>query len=126
MSLPEDTALADRISSEIAAIHRESYGADVESIRTYVLDDLIVCLMDINLLVHERTLLAHGDELDGVRRTRQQFQEAIGSTFIATVEHFTGRRVVGFLSDTHLDPNFSVEIFRLGPAAAGNASVPEP
>jgi hypothetical protein len=26
-------------------------------------------------------------------------------------------RVVAFLSDTHLEPNFSVEFFRLAPAA---------
>ena len=126
MSLPEDTRIADRISNEIAAIHRESYGEEVESVRTYVLDDLVLCLMDITLLAHERTLVEHGADLDGVRRTRKDFQEAIGSTFIATVEHFTGRRVVGFLSDTHLEPHFTVEIFRLGPATAGDASVPEP
>jgi hypothetical protein len=35
------------------------------------------------------------------------------ATFAATVEHTTGRKVIGFLSDTHLDPPFSVEIFRL-------------
>ena len=116
MSLPEDTQLADRISGEIASIHRESYGDEVASIRTYVLDDLVLCLMDITLLVHERTLIDHGGDLSGVRRTRQEFQETIGPTFIATIEHFTGRRVVGFLSDTHFEPNFTVEIFRLGPA----------
>lgn len=118
MSLPEDTQLTDRISSEIAGIHRESYGEEVESVRTYVLDDLVVCVMDIGLLAHERTLIENGGKLDGVRRTRQEFQEAIGSTFIATVEHQTGRRVVGFLSDTHLEPNFTVEIFRLGAPAS--------
>jgi hypothetical protein len=32
------------------------------------------------------------------------------------VEHTTGRRVIGFLSETHLDPAFSVEIFKLAPA----------
>lgn len=37
------------------------------------------------------------------------------ATFAATVEHTTGRKVIGFLSDTHLDPPFSVEIFRLAP-----------
>ena len=124
MSLPEDTQLADRISSEIAAIHRDSYGEEVDSISTHLLEDLVVCVMDISLLAHERTLLAHGAGSDSVRRTRQQFQEAIGSTFIATVEHFTGRRVIGFLSDTHLAPHFSVEIFRLGPPAAVDEEAP--
>jgi uncharacterized protein YbcI len=126
MSLPEDTELADRISSEIATIHRESYGDEIESIRTYLFDDLVLCIIDITLLPHERTLLAHGAKMDGVRRTRQEFQEAIGSTFVATVEHFTGRRVIAFISDTHLEPHFSVEIFRLGPATTEEPPVPEP
>jgi uncharacterized protein YbcI len=126
VSPPEDTQLAERISGEIAAIHRESYGEEVESVRTYLLDDLVVCIMDISLLPHERTLLDHDGKSCGVRRTRQEFQEVIGPTFVATVEHFTGRRVVGFLSDTHLDPNFSVEIFRLGPATDEEAPVSEP
>ena len=117
MSPPEETQLAESISGEIARIHQQSYGEEALSIRTYVLDDLVVCVLDIGLLPYERTLLANGRRTESVRRTRQEFQEAIGSTYIATVEHFTGRRVVGFLSDTHLDPNFSVEFFRLAPAA---------
>ena len=118
MSVPEDTQMADRISSELAGIHRESYGEDVQAVKTYVLEDLVVCVMDVSLLPHERTLLEKGGSADAVRRTREEFQEAIGATFIAAVEHFTGRRVVAFLSDTHLGPDFSVEIFRLGPPEA--------
>jgi hypothetical protein len=33
----------------------------------------------------------------------------------SAVEHMTGRRVVAFLSETHIDPSFSVEFFRLAP-----------
>ena len=47
---------------------------------------------------------------------RSAYQEAIAPTFVAAVEHATGRRVVGFLSSTHLDPTFTVEFFRLAPA----------
>jgi uncharacterized protein YbcI len=124
MSLPEDTRLAERISGEIARIHNASYGEEALSIKTHLLDDLIVCVLDIDLLAHERTLLDNGGRDDLVRRVRREYQETIGSTFIATVEHFTGRRVVGFLSDTHLDPHFSVEIFRLAPPAT-DESEPE-
>lgn len=114
---PEDARVSDRISGEIARIHLESYGQAVEAINTHVLDDLVVCVLDIGLLPYERTLLENGRRTDAVRRTRQEFQEAIGSTYVATIEHFTGRRVVGFLSDTHIEPHFSVEFFRLAPIA---------
>jgi uncharacterized protein YbcI len=107
--------VAARISDEIAAIHQESYGEAVESIETHILGDLVVCVMDVELLPHERTLLEHDRGADSIRRIRKEFQESIGPTFAATVEHSTGRRVIGFLSDTHVDPAFSVEIFKLAP-----------
>jgi uncharacterized protein YbcI len=119
MSTPEPESVeeaAAHISSEIATIHRESYGEDVESVKTYILDDLVVCVLDVRLLTHERTLLQHERGERSIRKVRKEFQESIGPTFAATVEHSTGRRVIGFLSDTHLDPPFTVEIFKLAPA----------
>jgi uncharacterized protein YbcI len=119
MSTPEPESLAEAaalISNEIAAIHRESYGESLESIETHILDDLVVCVLDIRLLPHERTLLEHDRGDDSIRRVRKEFQESIAPTFSATVEHTTGRRVIAFLSETHLDPSFSVEIFKLAPA----------
>jgi uncharacterized protein YbcI len=118
MSTPERGSIpevAARISDEIAAIHEESYGETVESIETHILGDLVVCVIGLQLLPHERTLLEHDRGADSIRRIRKEFQESIGATFAATVEHTTGRRVIGFLSDTHLEPAFSVEIFKLAP-----------
>jgi uncharacterized protein YbcI len=120
MSRPEPTSRAELerlVSDEIAAIHRESYGEAVDSIRTHILDDVVVCVLDISLLPHERTLLEHDRGIDSIRVIRKEFQESIAATFSATVEHMTGRRVIGFLSDTHIDPPFSVEFFRLAPAS---------
>ena len=120
MSTPEPGSLeqaAARISAEIAAIHEESYGEAVDSIETHIVGDLVFCVFDIQLLPHERTLLEHDRGEDSIRRIRKEFQECIGATFTATVEHTTGRRVIGFVSETHLDPAFSVEIFKLAPAS---------
>lgn len=120
MGTPEPasaTQIASRISAEIAAIHRDSYGETVESIETYIHDDAVVCVLDITLLAHERTLLDHDRAEDSIRRLRREYQEAIAPAFTAAVEHMTGRRVTGFLSDTHLDPPFTVEFFRLAPNA---------
>ena len=111
----EPTAeIASRISDEIAAIHRESYGEPVESIQTHVHDDFVVCMLDITLLPHEETLLGHDRGEESIRAIRREFQAAIGPTFSAAVEHMTGSRVVGFLSETHIEPSFNVEFFRLG------------
>jgi uncharacterized protein YbcI len=106
---------AERISGELAALHHECYGEDVRDITTYLLEDAVLCVIELNLLVHERTLLGAGVGGDAIIGVRKAFQETIGATFVATVEHMTGRRVVGFISDTHLDPPFSIEFFRLAP-----------
>lgn len=112
---PKPAQIAARISDEIAGIHRESYGETVEAIQTHIHDDLVVCVLDITLLPHERTLLDHDRGQDSIRLLRREYQAAIAPTFAATVEHMTGRRVIGFLSETHIDPSFSVEFFRLAP-----------
>jgi uncharacterized protein YbcI len=116
--VPEQDPAVDvsqRISAEIAAIHRESYGEAVEAIETHILENAVVCVLDITLLPPERTLLEHGRGEDSIRQVRKEFQESIGPTFSAAVEHMTGRRVVAFVSETHIDPPFSIEFFRLTP-----------
>ena len=85
----------------------------------------MICILDVNLLPHERTVLDHGIGADNVKRVRKEFQEAIGATFKATVEHMTGRRVVGFLSDTHVDPPFTIEFFRLSPQGVEAEPAPD-
>ena len=110
-----DVDASQRISDEIAVIHRESYGEAVEAIQTHIFDDVVVCVIDIGLLPHERTLLKHERGIGSIKQVRKEFQGSIGPTFAAVVEHMTGRRVIAFLSETHIDPSFSVEFFRLSP-----------
>ena len=112
---------AERISREIAAVHEESYGSPPRKVKTHLVEDGVLCVIDIDLLPHELTLLDNGQGADSIRAVRSDFQTSIRSTFVAAVEHSTGRRVSGFISDTHLDPPFSVEFFRLATesAAAG-------
>lgn len=109
-------AVADRISEEIASIYGESYGDLPTSVRTHVLDDAVPCICDVDLLPHERLIVGSGSP-ESVRSVRKAFQETIEATFFSTVEHMTGRRVVAFISDMHLDPSFTIEFFRLGPEA---------
>lgn len=113
---PADLRAAEvSISAEVATIHLQSYGEPVQKIQTSILEDAVICVLDVALLTHERTLQEAGHDMDSVRQIRKDYQEAIAPSFVAAVEHATGRRVVGFLSDTHIDPAFSIEFFRLGP-----------
>ena len=115
----------ERISRELAALHAESYGAAPRKIQTHVLDDAVLCVIDIDLLPHERTLLDGGQGTESIKAVRSDFQTSIRSSFIAAVEHSTGRRVSGFISDTHLDPPFTVEFFRLAGEPASRDADPD-
>jgi uncharacterized protein YbcI len=111
---PKTSSVEDAISQELGKIHSDSYGVGASEIYTIVRGDFVFVIMDIELLKAEQVVMDTGrGEL--VKGMRGQFQEAIESTFSAAVERSTGRRVIAFLSDTHLDPSFSVEMFRLGP-----------
>jgi uncharacterized protein YbcI len=104
------------LAEELMAIHRESYGKGADRARVHILDDMVVALLDeIELLPNEAFMVDAG-RTDAVLQIRHQYQQAIETTFRAAVERATGRRVVSFASNTQLDPNYSVEFFRLGPA----------
>jgi uncharacterized protein YbcI len=62
--------------------------------------------------VGERKLAATGRS-QFVRDTRKAFQDAMRDEFIAEVEALTGRTVVAFLSDNHIDPDVAIEAFQL-------------
>jgi uncharacterized protein YbcI len=115
-------AIATAISDQIAAIHTESYDTTVKCATTYVLEDLVVALLDIELNPIERRMIEFGRG-DLVHQLRHAVQEAEAASFKAVVERATGRRVVAFASHTHVDPPFAAELFRLGPSTA---QPPEP
>lgn len=116
VTAPDDREVADSICRDILAIQRDSYGRGAEKATAHVLDDTVIVILDgLELLPNEEFMIGRG-QADAVQELREQFQQAIGSTFCAAVERATGRRVIGFASHAQLDePRFSVEIFRLEP-----------
>lgn len=106
--------VANAISREITAIHVETYDTPVKQATTYVHEDLVVVLLDIELTAIEQRMIEFGrGEL--VHELRHAVQEAEAASFTAAVEHATGRRVTAFASHTHLAPPFVAELFRLAP-----------
>jgi uncharacterized protein YbcI len=108
--------VADEISRDILAIHRDSYGRGAESITAYLVEDMVIVLLDgLELMPNEEFLIANG-EMHIVAAIRSQYQQAIEATFRAAVERAMGRTVIGFTSHTQLEePRFAIEIFRLLP-----------
>lgn len=114
MTDPSRAEVETAIADELLKVHEESYGTGASKIHVQVSGDIVVAVIDVELTPAEETLLEAG-ETDAVKVTREAFQQAIAPTFIALVEHATGRTVVSFLSMMSVDPIYSVEFFRLAP-----------
>ena len=49
---------------------------------------------------------------------RRSFQQTMREDMSKAVGELTGREVIAFMSDSHLEPDYSVELFVLAPEAA--------
>ena len=76
----------------------------------------IICFLEDIYTPVERTLIDAG-RFEAVRETRSAFQDTMRERFSASVEELSGRKVIGFLSQVHIDPDVAVETFILEPAA---------
>ena len=111
-----DGALRSAISQAIVRIHAEHYGKGATQAKTYVWDNLVVCVLRDVLTVAERTLVDLGKG-ETVRDVRATFQHEMASTFRAAVEELTGRRVESVMSQVDPATGLGVEVFALEPVA---------
>jgi len=102
------------ISEGIVALLKDFYGTGPARAKTYVAEDLVVCLLRGGFTKVEQTLRAGGRE-HAVITQRMEFQEVMRDRFIAVVEQATGRRVVGFMSGNQQEPDMICEVFVLSP-----------
>jgi uncharacterized protein YbcI len=118
---PESSALGPmlaEVTNAIVRLHRRHYGKGPTRSKSYLLDDLLICVMQDVLTVVERTLVESG-ELTLVRETRLAFSDAMRDSFAAEVERIVGRRVLGFTSQVLVTQGAAIEMFVLGQPAAG-------
>jgi uncharacterized protein YbcI len=109
---PDRGALLAAVSNTIVGLHKRYYGKGPTKARSYLVDDMLVCVLRGGMTRAEQTLLESGrGEL--VTRQRQEFQAAIRDEFISAVEGLTGERVTAFMSASSPEPDVSVEIFML-------------
>jgi uncharacterized protein YbcI len=99
------------ISTSIVAILREHYGRGPMKAKTYALDDIIVVVMrGSGFTSLEQTIMDSG-EPDRVVAMRHDFQRMMTKDFTDTIEELTGRNVVAFLSQAHVQPDITLEMF---------------
>ena len=101
-----------RISKEIVRLQSEYYGKGPTKAKTYIVDDLVVVVLEESFTRAEKTLVERG-EREAIQQIRRRFQQQMAESFISIVEQATGRRVRVFLSETDVDQDVSVETFLL-------------
>jgi uncharacterized protein YbcI len=99
------------ISTRIVSILREHYGRGPIKAKTYALDDLIVVVMRGSGFTPLEKTIMESCQPDRVVQMRHDFQNLVTKRFTDTIEELTGRNVVAFLSQAHVDPDITIEIF---------------
>ena len=112
--VPTTGATRTAISEGMVALLKEYYGVGPTQAKTYLHDDLVVCLLRGGFTRVEQTLL-EGGRTAAVIEQRMAFQEVMRSRFVAVIQEATGRQVVGFMSGNQQDPDMICEVFVLAP-----------
>src|SRR3954467_5321644 len=110
--------MLSHISNRMVQLHKRYYGKGPTKARSYVMGDLVVCLMRGGFTKAEETLIESG-RADLVHEQRGEFQMALQEEFTAAISEVMGRPVTAFMSNSHVDPPLIVEIFVLEPESDG-------
>ena len=99
------------ISTSIVGILREHYGRGPMKAKTYALDDIIIVVMrGSGFTALEQTIMDSG-EPGRVIEMREDFQRTMATRYKETIRELTGRNVVAFLSQAHVEPDITMEVF---------------
>ncbi len=102
------------ISTGIVKILRQNYGRGPVKAKTYALDDIIVVVMrGSGFTPLEQTIMDSGEpeSANNVVAMRENFQRVIATRYQEKIEELTNRKVLAFLSQAHVEPDITIEIF---------------
>jgi uncharacterized protein YbcI len=112
-----ETNLSRDVARAMVALFKEYVGRGPTHARAFILDGLIVVVLQDTMIKAEKTLAEEGEE-DLVRGVRRVFQGKFGDEANEIIEGLTGRKVVAFLSDHNVDEDVAIEAFVLEPLEA--------
>jgi uncharacterized protein YbcI len=108
-------------SNAVVRLLRDYTGRGPTQAYTTITDSHVLVVLRDTLLKGERILVKDG-HVDAVIDMRRRFQKTMRADLIAAVAEHTGREVVAFLSDHHVDPDIAAEVFILKPRPPGERS----
>lgn len=102
------------VTREVVRVHSAVVGRGPKKSYSFHNGNLLVTVMLEVMTRAERSLLANG-EGEAVLAMRRAAQRAMSEEMKGAVGRLTGRKVVAFMCDNHLDPDMAVEVFILDP-----------
>src|SRR4051795_7198262 len=134
---PSDRRGAGQMSHHDAGEHRGELTAQISNIvvqrlsrttgrgptkaKTTMGENGVFVVLQDTLTRGEQTL-ADAGEGAAVLDLRRRWQAVMQKDVSREIEELTGRKVIGFMSDNHIDPDLAVEVFVLEPLAPATAS----
>jgi len=120
-----DGQLAAAISNAVVRALARTTGRGPTKAKTTFGDNGVFVVLQDSLTVGERTLTDAG-EGRAVLDLRRRWQALMQADVSREIEALTGRKVIGFMSDNHIDPDLAVEVFVLEPLVQPAPDKPRP
>jgi uncharacterized protein YbcI len=118
-----DGELAARISTTVVKALARTTGRGPTKAKTTLGDNGIFVVLQDSLTRGEQNLTDAG-EGEAVLDLRRRWQRVMRVELSREIEDLTGRKVIGFMSDNHIDPDIAVEVFVLEPLPPVGAELP--
>jgi uncharacterized protein YbcI len=114
---PHEGELAAAISNTVVRALARTTGRGPTKAKTTLGTNGVFVVLEDSLTRGERTLTDAGEGA-AVLDLRRRWQSVMQTDLSREIEELTGRKVIGFMSDNHLDPDLAVEVFVLEPLPA--------
>jgi uncharacterized protein YbcI len=116
MTVPatQDGRLAAQISNTVVQALSRTTGRGPTQAKTTLGDNGVFVVLQDTLTVGEQNLSDAGQGA-AVLDLRRRWQGVMQKQVSREIEELMGRKVIGFMSDNHIDPDLAVEVFVLEP-----------
>lgn len=101
------------ISREVVRIHAHYYGRGPTKAKTYLHEEVILCVLG-DIYTPSELMLIEAGRFEEVRTNRTAFQDTVEPIMCESAERISGRTVDSFLSQISVDGR-ACEIFVLSP-----------
>ena len=119
----QNDAPSAMISTSAVQVLHEYTGRGPTKAKTTLGDNGVFVVLQDSLTVGEQTLTDAGQG-QAVLDLRRRWQAIMEEDVSREIEELTGRKVIGFMSDNHIDPDLAVEVFVLEPLTQRASTVP--